>query len=239
MSARMEGNKIVIPIEVQLQAQQVIKEMKREIDEMDSKVQKFQSSGLGAATGVAPEGARGQQFLAGQGILQVGAEGNFEQIIEDEINTTIRDLIDSESTAGRMFDIRQMLQAGGMNPASVDSWFSMVKNPIGFFQVFFLRVLPILGGILTAKEIVQFIFDELTARGRIFDLTFRRVINEEFIKLRARELRQQVRVGERQVIFVSEAGSTHPLEVVNTLELVRNRDIFELDVFRVRKGYQF
>lgn len=236
MSARVEGNKIIIPIEVQLQAKEVIKEMKREIDQMDTKVEKFQTSGLGAAAGA--KGER-EQFLAGGGVLEVGAEGEIEQVIEDEVNTTIRDLIDSESAPGRMFDIRQMLAAGGMNPASVDQWFSMVKNPIGFFQVFFLRVLPILGGILTAKEIAQFIFDELTARGRIFDLTFRRIINDEFIKLRSRELRQQIRVGERQAIFVSEAGSTHPLEVVNTLELVRNGDIFELDVFRVRKGYQF
>lgn len=236
MSARIEGNKIVVPFEVQLQAQQVIKEMKKEIDEMDTKVQKFQASGLGAAAGVS---GKGSKFLAKQGILEAGAEGELEESIESEINSAISDAITSETKPGGGLDINSLLIAGGFNASDVDNWFNMIKNPAGFFQVFFFRVMPILGGILTAKEIAEFIFQELTARGRIFDLTFRRIIAEEDIKIRARELRQQIRVGERQAIFVSEAGSSHPLEVVNTLELIRNKDIYELDVFRVRKGYQF
>ena len=83
------------------------------------------------------------------------------------------------------------------------------------------------------------IYKKVTARNGLFDLTFRRFIREEEIKSRSRELRQQIRVGERQAIFVSQAGVPHPISVVNTLELVKNKDIFDLDAFRVRKGYQF
>ena len=42
------GKKILIPVEVQAQAQQVIVEMKKMIDEMDAKVSRFQSMGFTA-----------------------------------------------------------------------------------------------------------------------------------------------------------------------------------------------
>jgi len=228
--------KILIDVELQVKAQEVIREMKKEIDQMDSKLSKFQSSGLGAAAGVT---GKGNQFLAKRGILGAGAEGAADESIESEINSSIIEAIETETNQGGRLDIMRMLNQAGFDPKSVDNWMSMIKNPAGFFSVMFTRVIPILGAIYTAKEIAEFIFQELTARNRPFDLTFRRTINEEFIKMRARELRQQIRVGERQAIFVSEAGATHPINVVNTLELVRNREIFDLDAFRVRKGYQF
>lgn len=232
----VQNYKVLIDVELQTRAVEVIKEMKKEIDQMDSKLSKFQSSGLGAAAGVT---GKENKFLAKQGILQAGAEGSVEESLEFEINSAIGDAIESETRPGGRFDIMSLLNQAGFDPKSVDDWFAMIRNPTGFFSVMFTRVIPILGAIYTAKEIAEFIFAELTARGRPFDLTFRRTISEEFIKLRSRELRQQIRVGERQAIFVSEAGATHPVNVVNTLELVRNKEIFELDAFRVRKGYQF
>lgn len=247
------GKKILIPVEVQAQAQQVILEMKKMIDEMDAKVSKFQSMGfvgMGVAAGAA---ANQQNFLKKAGVIgvndsikeqenlerKVKSGAGFESALNKAIDDTVEEVIDKETSSGGRLDVKKLLGMAGFDSKNMSDWFSMVTNPRGFFQVFFLRVLPILGGVLTAKEIAEFIFHELTARNRPFDLTFRRTINEEFIKLRARELRQQIRVGERQAIFVSEAGVSHPVEIVNTFELVRNGDIFQLDAFRIRKGYQF
>lgn len=251
MSASISGKKILIPIEVQAQAQEVIREMKKTIDDMDSKTSKFQAMGFGALGGAAAGGS--QNFLKSAGITgvaesqrsasrlsrKVQSGSGFNESLELAIDQGIEEVIDVELSSGGRLNIKNMLAQAGFDSRNVDQWMSMIKNPSGFFQIMFTRVIPILGGILTAKAIAEFIFTELTARNRPFDLTFRRFINEEFIKLRARELRQQIRVGLRQNIFVSEAGETHPINVVNTLELVRNGQIFELDVYKVRKGYQF
>ncbi len=251
MSQNISGKKILIPVEVQAEAQQVIAEMKKMIDEMDSKTSRFQSMGFAGIAGAAAAskgdflksagitGVADSQRAAGRLSRKVQSGAGFESALEKAVDDSIEEVIDLETSPGGRFHIEQLLAQAGFDPASVNSWMNMVKNPAGFFQVFFTRVLPILGAVVTAKEIAEFIFVELTSRNRPFDLTFRRFINEEVIKLRARELRQQIRVGERQAIFVSEAGATHPINVVNTLELVRNGEIFNLDAFRVRKGYQF
>ena len=243
MSASIEGNRIVVPIEIQLKAQQEINDVLKRIDDADKKWTKLKQSGIGALAGVgaagAIGGAKGSQFLAKQGILQAGAGGAEEEAVEQAINDSILDTLEDEVKPGGKFSVTNLLKASGLDTPSAKTFMNMAKNPTGFFQNFFLRVLPIFGAIYTAKEVGEFLFKELTARGRPFDLTFRRIVAEENAKSRQRELRQQIRVGESQMIFVSEAGTPHPLEIVNTLEWVRNREIFEMDNYRIRTGYNF
>lgn len=243
------GKKILIPVEVQAQAQQVIVEMKKMIDEMDAKVSKFQSMGFVGMAGAANQ----QNFLKKAGVIgvnesikeqenieqKVKSGAGFEDTLNRAVDDSVQEIIDKEiSTGGKLANAQKFLGVTGFNKETFENLKDLALNP-KMIAMKVAKAMPYAAIALIAYEVGKLLYDKLTSRNGLFDLTFRRHVEEEFIKLRARELRQQIRVGERQAIFVSEAGVSHPIETINTLELVRNGDIFNLDTFRVRKGYQF
>lgn len=228
----VQNYKVLIDVEVQMKAQDSIREMKKDVDQMDSKLSKMQSQGVTGGT------TKTNRFLSKQGIFQTGATGDFDQIIQSSVNESIQDTIETEVRPGGKFDIRKLLGITGFNKETVESLKTLIINPkaIGMRVA---QAMPFAAIAFLAVSVGVLVYKKLISRNNIFDLTWRRFVKDEMIKLRARELRQQIRVGERQAIFVSEAGETHPINVVNTFELVRNGQIFELDAFRIRKGYQF
>lgn len=237
MSTELRGNKIVLPIEVQTTAIEVLNELQNKLNSMEAQADKIMNTvDRGTAGGTANANSLQNVFNP------VTGNNPSQNALDIETNKAISEALEDALEGDNNImnsSIRGWLSDNGVNDEGLTQLFSMIRNPQGFFQTFFTRALPILGVIYTAKEIAEFLFDELTARGRLFDLTFRRIINEEILKLRSRELKQQVRVGERQVIFVSEAGKMNPVQVTNSFELVRNGDIFASDAWKVRKGYQF
>jgi len=228
----VQNHKVLIDVEVQMKSQDTIREMKKDIDQMDSKLSKMQSQGITGGT------TKGNRFLTKQGILKTGATDDFSKIIQSSVNESIQDVIETEVKPGGKFDLRKFLGISGFNSESAQNLKNLAMNPAAL-GMRVARAMPYAAIALLAVEVGILVYKKLISRNNIFDLTWRRFVKDELIKQRARELRQQIRVGERQAIFVSEAGSTHPLNVVNTLELVRNKEIFDLDAFRVRKGYQF
>lgn len=227
-----DNRKVHINIEVQANSEAKIREIIKEINQADTKLTKMINAGVGTSSDKA------NKFLTKTGVFQTGAANTEEQALEDAVNESVTDLLEEEVKPGGKFDLAKLFGITGANTDSVRAIKDMMLDPksVGMRVA---RAMPYAALIFLAIEIGKLVYQKLTSRNNIFDLTFRRWIREEIIKMRSRELRQQVRVGERQIIFVSEAGETHPKQVVNTLELVRNREIFELDVFRVRKGYQF
>jgi len=228
----VQNHKVLIDVEVQMKSQDTVREMKKDIDQMDTKLSKIQSQGVTGGT------TKTNRFLSKQGIFQTGAAGDFDQTIQSSVNESIQDVLETEVRPGGKFDIRKWLGITGFNTESLESLKNMAMNP-GSLGMKVARAMPYAALAFIAVEVGILVFKKLISRNQPFDLTWRREVSLEVIKQRAKELRQQIRVGERQAIFVSEAGATHPINVVNTLELVRNGQIFELDAFRVRKGYQF
>lgn len=111
---------------------------------------------------------------------------------------------------------------------------SFFGNPTGFMANMLTRQLPILGGILAAKDIAEFIVGELIKKGRLLDRTFREIINDRLDALRNKELQQEIVSGFTQIIITSESGEQNIRNSYNSFE-VSNRDQEALeDDFKVR-----
>ena len=161
MSEEIEGNVIYIPIEVRLSDKEQIREFFKEIDNYNKTLKEM---------GIEGKGSRRKEK---------SEDKAFDDILEDAVNDAIDEAIDDAIKEGGKLSLKSLLEKGGFDQNDWKTWFNLVRNPKGFFINFFGRALPILGGLLAAKDVAQFIFDELTARGRPFDLTFRRLIREE------------------------------------------------------------
>jgi len=114
----------------------------------------------------------------------------------------------------------------------------LARNPAGFL-VNIIRMHPYIAAALMAAGLGVAVFELLTRKGMPLDIHFKRILALEINKGRRREERQQIRTGRRQVIFTSNSGSTTPELAFNSYEAVRNGEIFAMDIFRVRSGYQF
>lgn len=115
---------------------------------------------------------------------------------------------------------------------------NIIKNPTGFVQGLLTREVPILGAILTASQIVQFIIDELTKKGSLFDKFFNDKIDSRLDAFRQKELTQRIAAGFDQIIITYTDGTTNPADSFNSFrEADKNRERIE-ELFAVRsKGF--
>jgi len=101
--------------------------------------------------------------------------------------------------------------------------FSMGKNPKAFFMGV-MKAIPFLGGVLAAKEIAEFIVDEIAK----IDRFFKKFIDEVDKRVDAfRTLQQQaeVQAGLTQRIITTSSGSTEPRYSYNTFEEFNNNQV--------------
>ena len=170
---------------------------------------------------------------------------NLEAIDEakNKLRDTRRDALSGTgktSDAGETEDekkgkLRNLLGAEGLDSSQVNTFFGMAKNPNAWL-LGSLRALPVIGGLFIIKEIAEFVYDWLTGYGRPLDIHFKRVISEEIIKNRSRAEREQIRIGNAQVIFTHESGSNRPQVAFNSLVNYRDGSINDIDIFRIRSG---
>ncbi len=107
------------------------------------------------------------------------------------------------------------------------------RNPTNFMMGI-ARALPFLGGILAARELVDFISTELTKRGGLLDLTFRNRSEDRLNVLRSREQQAEIRMGyegRSQLIITTRAGTVDPRNAYNTYEQ-RNDNLLEFEKMR-------
>ncbi len=105
---------------------------------------------------------------------------------------------------------------GILGKKAASNIFAMGKNPKGFFFGI-AKALPFLGGVFAAKEIADFIIDELIKLDKFLKAF---IDNAEDRENRTRTLEQQARLqaGLDQQIITTASGTVDPREAYNTFE---------------------
>jgi len=100
---------------------------------------------------------------------------------------------------------------------------SMGKNPKSFvFGI--MKALPILGGVLAAKDIADFIIDEIVKLDK-FLKAFIDEIDKRVDAFRTLQEQAEVQAGLTQRIITTASGSTEPRYAYNTFEEFNNNQI--------------
>ena len=97
-----------------------------------------------------------------------------------------------------------------------DNLMSLGKNPKNFLTGV-MKVIPILGGVLAAKEIAEFIVDEIAKIDRFFKV-FIDEIDNRIDAFRSLQEQAEVQAGLTQRIITTTSGSTEPRYSYNTFE---------------------
>lgn len=93
---------------------------------------------------------------------------------------------------------------------------SMGKNPKSFvFGI--MKALPILGGVLAAKDIAEFIVDEIAKIDRFFK-AFIDEVDNRIDAFRSLQVQAEIQAGLTQRILTTASGSTEPRYSYNTFE---------------------
>lgn len=104
--------------------------------------------------------------------------------------------------------------------------FDMGKNPKAFFMGV-AKAIPFLGGVLAAKEIADFIIDEIVKIDKFFK-KFIDEIDNRVDAFRTLQLQAEIQAGLTQRIITTSSGSTEPRYSYNTFDLFDN-DKIELE----------
>lgn len=94
--------------------------------------------------------------------------------------------------------------------------FALGKNPASFLTGV-LKVIPILGGVLAAKEIAEFIVDEIAKIDRFFK-AFIDVVDQRVDRFRTLQDQAEIQAGLQQRIITTASGTTEPRYSYNTFE---------------------
>jgi len=114
----------------------------------------------------------------------------------------------------------------------------MSKNPMGFMIKLINN--PYVAAAIAVIAIGAIIYELYTVQGGIFDLYFKRIVVDEFIKGREREAKQAIRIGlGRSVVITTRSGTNTPESSFNSFEAVRSGEMESIKSFQIRKGYMF
>lgn len=114
---------------------------------------------------------------------------------------------------------------------------SLGKNPVSFMTNI-AKAVPFLGGVFAAKEIADFIIDEIVKIDRFFKRFVDRV-DDRVDQLRSKQQQAEIAAGLQQVVITTEAGNVEARDAYNTFnEFNSNRAKLEED-FSIRNtsGY--
>ena len=106
---------------------------------------------------------------------------------------------------------------------SAKNIFSIGRNPLGFLTGA-MKSLPILGGILAAKEIAEFVIKELIKLDAFFK-AFIDIIDDRTNKFRDLETQARLQAGLQQDIITTAYGTVDARESFNTLNLYETNQI--------------
>lgn len=98
--------------------------------------------------------------------------------------------------------------------------FSFGKNPAAFLTNV-LKAVPILGGVLAAKEIAEFIVDEISKIDRFLKV-FIDVVDQRMDRFRSLQDQAEIQAGLQQRIITTSFGTTEPRYAYNTFEEFNN-----------------
>lgn len=111
---------------------------------------------------------------------------------------------------------KNSLLAKTLGETTANNIFSIGKNPIGFIAKN-LKFIPLLGGVLVAKEIADFIIDEIIKIDKFLKV-FIDEIDKRVDAFRTLQEQAEVQAGLTQRIITTQAGSVEPRYSYNTFE---------------------
>jgi len=157
--------------------------------------------------------------LAGTSGAPIQKESSFQKAVDSAIEN-------SQSKLGK-------LSQSSLGTKELGSIINFGKNPIGMVTGLMGKI-PILGAILSAQQIVQFIILELMKPGGPLDVRFRQVVKTMQDKFRDLAIQQAIASGFQQLIITTRAGTTNPRNSFNAFALKeRDPELLE-DLFSLR-----
>ncbi|KKM73092.1 hypothetical protein LCGC14_1413930, partial [marine sediment metagenome] len=116
-----------------------------------------------------------------------------------------------------------------LGPKTAKNLFNIGRNPIGFLTGA-LKSLPILGGILAAKEMAEFVIQELVKLDAFFK-AFIDIIDNRTNKFRDLETQARIAAGLQQDIITTADGGVDPRQSYNTF------NVFEQNQIEIEEKY--
>lgn len=117
-----------------------------------------------------------------------------------------------------------------LGPKTAKNIFNIGRNPLGFLTGA-LKSLPILGGILAAKEMAEFVIQELVKLDAFFK-AFIDIIDNRTNRFRDLETQARIAAGLQQDIITTADGGVDPRESFNTF------NIFEMNLINENDKYE-
>lgn len=125
-------------------------------------------------------------------------------------------------------NIKRQLFGGELGPGTIKNMVSAAKDPFGFFTGVFRKV-PAIGTLFAAKELTEFIINEVATLDAFFKAFVDRVDNR-VNQLISKVQQAKIRAGDIQAILFTEAGGYESRVPYNTFnEFNKNRLEFEND----------
>ena len=119
-----------------------------------------------------------------------------------------------------------------LGPKTAKNIFNIGRNPLGFLKGA-LKSLPILGGILAAKEMAEFVIQELVKLDAFFK-AFIDIIDNRRNKFRDLETQARIAAGLQQDIITTADGGVDPRQSYNTLNIYEMNLINENDKYELQ-----
>lgn len=106
------------------------------------------------------------------------------------------------------------------------------KNPVGFLTTI-MRFVPLLGGVLSAVAVANFVIDEIAKMDRFFKVFIDRV-DTRVDQLRSAQMQAEIGAGQRQLIVTSRAGVVNARESYNTYQVFNDNKLELKNQFKIR-----
>jgi len=227
MSEEIEANVIWIPFEIRLVDQEKIKAIHDQIEQDNKKLKEMgdKTPREQANNEITDEGPKGTVIPESE-MTPGEKEAYLDSLKKSNPSNSL-----IKSLEQRISKLESLTQKG----------MSFVTNPFGFLKNSLLGKAGLVGMAASfGIDLGQELFQILTSKNMPFDLHFRRIMKNEYDVLRSREYRTDVRLGIKQLIVNTGPGQKfNALYTFNNLGEVRNREIFAMDAFKIRKGSNY
>ena len=159
--SQADRRKVLIDVEIQMKSTETVRNMKKDLDKMDSKYNMIMSAGIGAGVGVGVGNAKGNRYLASQGIFKTGAAGpGFEKSLQDAVNESISETFTNDMKPGGKFSLGKMLGITGFNKESAQNAINLLTNPKGM-AMNLARALPYAAVVLIAYQVGKMLYKKV------------------------------------------------------------------------------
>lgn len=225
MSARIEGNKIVIPIEVVMEDKQEWREIMQQAQQLQQSPEVNQTQLAEAVMGPRYEPL---DFAREEYEQDPEFYDTLREVIQDDIADAVDDAL-SAKTPSRLLDI---------DTQDFRKVASFATNPEGTILSTITRFAPQVAAILAIPALAEYVAEYLTGPGGPLDL--RSKLARKIEDLMRRSEKQQRRIGLKQVIITSTNGfrSLNGANAGNTFSQIRETGTANVGLYDKASGWR-